>query len=103
MKIKKYCLLFIACLLTTQVAFSQKNVEKWDVFELTLHGSEGGNPFVGINLSAEFKHGDEVYHPEGFYDGDGVFKIRFMTNAEGEWTYTTQIGRASCREREYYM
>src|SRR5699024_1450711 len=41
----------------------------------------------------EFKHGDEVYHPEGFYDGDGVFKIRFMPNAEGVWTYTTHSNR----------
>lgn len=85
--------MLMACLLIAQVAFSQEKVEKWDVFELTLHGPEGGNPFVGIDLSAEFRHGDQVFNPEGFYDGNGVFKIRFMPNAEGKWTYVTHSNR----------
>ena len=66
------------------------NIEKWGIYEVSLPGPTAGNPFVGIEFSAVFKHGGQTFEPEGFYDGDGVFKIRFMPNAEGSWTYQTK-------------
>lgn len=70
-----------------------KQVEKWGIFELSLEGPAGGNPFTGIEFGAAFKHGDQVFEPEGFYDGDGIFKVRFMPNVEGLWTYRTKSNR----------
>ena len=67
-----------------------EEVERWDIFELTLQGPSDGNPFMDVKLSAEFKQGDEVFEPEGFYDGNGVYKVRFMPNTTGEWTYVTK-------------
>ena len=59
----------------------QKNqIERWDIYELELIGPQSGNPFTEISISAEFKKGDLMFNPEGFYDGDGVYKIRFMPN-----------------------
>lgn len=87
--LKKYGLL-LGCLAACLQLSAQQKVEKWGTFELTLHGPRGGNPFVGTTLSATFKHGDEVFRPEGFYDGDGVYRIRFMPDAEGSWTYVTR-------------
>ena len=52
--------------------------EQWDVFEIVLKGPSDGNPFVDVTLSAEFTQGDKVYAPDGFYDGDGTYRIRFM-------------------------
>lgn len=74
---------------------AQDKVEKWDVFELTLEGSDEGNPFVGVELSAVFTHAKtgKTYEPEGFYDGNGIYKIRFMPSLEGAWTYTTSSNR----------
>lgn len=69
--------------------------EQWDIFELTLKGPKTGNPFVEVKLSAEFTQGTEVFKPDGFYDGDGIYKVRFMPNATGIWTYTT---KSSCSE-----
>lgn len=66
------------------------DVERWGIFELSLNGPAQGNPFVGVEFSAVFKNGDNVYEPEGFYDGNGVFKIRFMPDLEGTWTYETK-------------
>lgn len=86
---KKIFLLLIF-LFSDLTIFAQQKVEKWGTFEVTLRGPEGGNPFIGISLNAEFKHGNEIYIPEGFYDGNGNYKIRFMPDAEGEWTYITQ-------------
>ena len=68
-------------------------VERWGIFELSLMGPSGGNPFVDVKLSAEFKQKDRVFKPEGFYDGDSVYRIRFMPDTLGEWTYVTKSNR----------
>ena len=68
-------------------------IERWGIFELALKGPEGGNPFVDVKLSAEFKQRSRVFKPEGFYDGDGVYRIRFMPDRLGRWTYITRSNR----------
>lgn len=65
-------------------------VARWDVYEVTLRGPAAGNPFLDVNLSAEFTHGERTVQVSGFYDGEGIYKIRFMPCAEGEWTYVTE-------------
>ena len=72
---------------------AQDRVERWGLYEISLPGPASGNPFVGIELSAVFKNGDRSYQPEGFYDGGGLFKIRFMPDREGPWTYETRSNR----------
>ena len=69
-------------------------IERWGTYELTLNGPQSGNPFVDVELTAEFRLNDRVFKPHGFYDGDGIYKIRFMPDAVGEWTYTTTSNRA---------
>ncbi len=53
-------------------------VEQYTVFELELKGPSGGNPFVDVQLSAEFKIMNRTYYCDGFYDGTGIYKVRFM-------------------------
>ncbi len=67
-----------------------KEIERWGIFELTLHGPTDGNPFVDVEFSAQFRYKNRVVEPAGFYDGDGVYKVRFMPDTLGKWTYTTQ-------------
>jgi hypothetical protein len=90
---KKLILIAIAALLCSNlsaVVDSNNKIEKWGIFELTLAGPTTGNPFIEITFSAVFKQGERTFEPEGFYDGDGVFKIRFMPDKEGIWTYKTK-------------
>ena len=68
-------------------------VERWDVFEIQLPGPSDGNPFVDVRFSAEFRHLHRRVVVEGFYDGGGVYHIRFMPDADGEWSYTTRANR----------
>ncbi|MBN1845610.1 MAG: DUF5060 domain-containing protein [Sedimentisphaerales bacterium] len=75
-------------------------VEQWDCFELTLNGPAQGNPYVDVKLSAAFRQGDTVFEPEGFYDGNGVYKIRFMPSQTGPWTYVTQSNHPALHARE---
>jgi hypothetical protein len=63
--------------------------EKWSVFEIKLHGPSHGNPYLDVELSAEFINGGYSVTVCGFYDGDGIYRIRFMPQAEGEWSYRT--------------
>ena len=69
-------------------------VERWGIFEVSLNGPRDGNPFVDVKVSAEFRHQHRTIEVEGFYDGNGVYKIRFSPDAEGEWTYTLHANTA---------
>jgi hypothetical protein len=65
-------------------------VEKWGAFELSLQAASAGNPFIDVTLEADFRQGDRQIHVHGFYDGDGVYKLRFMPEREGAWQYVTK-------------
>jgi hypothetical protein len=71
-----------------------QQVERWAIFELTLNGPSeaalaGGNPFVDVTFGAHFSHGHRTVAVDGFYDGEGLFRVRFMPDVEGEWRYVT--------------
>ena len=65
-------------------------IERWGMFELELKGPEDGNPFVDVELSARFQLDGREFEPQGFYDGNGVYRIRFMPDAVGQWSYVTK-------------
>ncbi len=62
-------------------------VEKWGMLELTFHGKSDGNPYIDYQIRAEFSGGQEKTVIDGFYDGDGVYKVRFMPSYEGKYSY----------------
>ena len=65
-----------------------ETVEKWDFLEIELEGPSTGNPYKEVYLQALFTIGDSTsFDIKGFYNGNGIYKIRFMPNIEGEWTY----------------
>ena len=70
------------------------SVAKWEIFELELKGPAAGNPYLDVTLEATFSQGARSVRVPGFYDGDGIFRIRFMPDAEGKWTYTTKSSAA---------
>ncbi len=67
-----------------------QTIEKWDVFEMVLEGSQEGNPFMEVSLSALFIRGSKSVEVKGFYDGSGIYRVRFMPEQEGEWSYQTR-------------
>ncbi|MBL7201726.1 MAG: DUF5605 domain-containing protein [Anaerolineae bacterium] len=64
-------------------------VERWGIAEVSLMGPEEGNPFLYVRLSARFAHKHRVVEVDGFYDGEGVYRIRFMPDTLGAWSYVT--------------
>ena len=82
--------LFLAIFFTNVLeSFAQPSVEQWDRFEISLAGPESGNPFADVTLSAEFSNETDKVKVDGFYDGGGNYKLRFMPQKTGEWKYKT--------------
>jgi len=82
-------ILLISCLFIS-AALNATQVEQYSVFELELKGPSAGNPFTGVKLSAEFRLMNRSLICEGFYDGDGIYRVRFMPDEPGNWTYITK-------------
>ena len=78
------------------MSIQQKNetVEQWNIFEVTLNGPSDGNPFMDISLQARFHYKHRDIEVAGFYDGEGIYRIRFMPDTPGLWTYHTQSNHA---------
>jgi hypothetical protein len=72
-----------------------ETVERWGVFELSVNGPASGNPFLDVRLSAQFRFRNRTVDVDGFYDGGGVYRVRFMPDEVGEWTYTTASNAAA--------
>jgi hypothetical protein len=68
-------------------------VEQWGVFELELKGPTNGNPFLDVRFDAVFDNGAKKVEAAGFYDGDGVYRLRFMPDSPGPWHYETRANR----------
>jgi hypothetical protein len=66
------------------------SIEQWGLFEAVLKGPASGNPFKDVTLTAEFTQGHRSVKVTGFYDGEGTYRIRFMPDATGPWTYITK-------------
>src|SRR5579875_2288288 len=64
-------------------------VEQWGLFEAAFKGPADGNPFQEVTLRATFTQEHRTVTVNGFYDGDGAYRIRFMPDMTGSWTYLT--------------
>ncbi len=71
-----------------------QEIEQWNVFELALEGPSGGDPFINVDLNAVFGNGRNNITVPGFYDGNGIYRIRFSPASQGEWTYLTKSNSA---------
>lgn len=74
-----------------------KYVNRWDVFEESVKGPAEGNPFTEQQITGVFTSADESVKVNGFYDGEGIYRIRFMPSFEGKYDY---VIRASFLKEE---
>jgi len=62
---------------------------RWGVLEIALVGPSEGNPFVDVELTAQLRCGERTWTVGGFYDGDGVYRLRALAEEEGVWQFVT--------------
>ena len=75
----------------------EKTVEKWGLFQVACRGRADGNPFVDYQIQGIFSGEQEEVRVEGFYDGEGIYKVRFMPSYEGDYHF---VIKGSCLEQE---
>ena len=84
------------------------SVRLYQMAEFSFKGPDKGNPFKEVTLSAVARNEDsgQAFTVPGFYDGNGVYKVRLLPTAEGRWTVTLnsnapeldqQTGSVLCR------
>ena len=66
------------------------SVERWCVYEVSLPGKTGGNPFTDYSIKGVFTCAHEQVQADGFYDGGGVYRVRFMPSFPEEYTFTIE-------------
>ncbi|MEV6041695.1 DUF5605 domain-containing protein [Nonomuraea sp. NPDC052116] len=65
--------------------------EVWAIWELALTGPDHGNPFVDVDLRARATAPDgSTRRLGGFYDGDGIWRVRLLPDQAGRWVVTTE-------------
>lgn len=72
-------------------------VEQWGVFEASFAGPSSGNPFLETRLTARFTLQHRTVEVAGFYDGDGVYRVRFMPDMQGKWAWETDSNEPELR------
>lgn len=60
----------------------------WQRLELRIDGPSHGNPYIEVELTARaFGPGGISHELLGFYDGDGIYRLRFLPPAAGDWRF----------------
>jgi hypothetical protein len=86
----RYALAGLAALLVWSTSPAVE-VEKWKQFRVSYQNSSwSGNPY-DLDFTAEFTHGPSgrTLRQFGFYSGNDTWKIYFMPDDTGQWTYVT--------------
>jgi hypothetical protein len=69
---------------------SPTDVEQWGVFEVSFPGPTADNPYADVEFGATFEQGAKAIATDGFYDGGETYRVRFMPDTMGAWTYRTR-------------
>ncbi len=72
-----------------------ETVPQYGRFELRLDGPSAGNPFLDVDLTALLDGPGGSAVAPGFYDGEGVFRLRFLPQQRGTYTFRTSSNARS--------
>jgi hypothetical protein len=86
--VRSLCTYFVLTIAAASL-HAATSVEQYQVHDFTFRAPVEGNPFE-VELAGEFAGPGGVWlRVPGFYDGDGVWKIRFSPTRPGDWTLRT--------------
>jgi len=68
----------------------EPTVQQWGLQELILHSHRNyNNPFQDVKVAAVFGCSGQTVKVDGFYDGEGTWKVRLMPTQRGSCTFKT--------------
>lgn len=68
-----------------------RQIEKYNIFELSVNGPEPINSKVNVDFTAIFSKEVKNVNVKGFYNGNGEYLLRFMPDEEGIWHYELSL------------
>ena len=74
-------------------------MKQYETFELRFSGEERTDSWADIDLTATFACGSKTKTVKGFYDGEGVYAVRFLPDEPGEYTWRV-TGAVSAEGKE---
>ena len=76
---------------------SLATIEKWGQWEQSWTGPMSDNPFTDVVLTVELRCplASASTTVRGFYDGEGLYKARFMPSHTGTWRFQTHSNVAA--------
>ena len=90
-------LLLVALVLLGSV---NANLEIYNVYETSVAGPSDGNPFKDIVVTSTFiAPSKKEITINGYYDGSGIYKFRFMPNELGHWKYFTNSNNPNVEDK----
>lgn len=69
--------------------------ERWGLHELSFSGPQAGNPFDDVRIAAVFEGAGQSIRVPGFYDGAGIYRLRFSPPVLGRWTWRSESSAAA--------
>ena len=72
-----------------------ERIERWGLWEVALEGPRSGNPFIAVQIAAIFESEGRRIRVPGFYDGEGVYRIRFSPPETGRWQWRSESNAAA--------
>ena len=83
----------VAAAAARAVPGAPSTVERWGMWEASFQGPSNGNPYAEVAFSAVFQQNGRAIEVPGFWDGGGVYWLRFSPPSEGIWRYRTRSNR----------
>lgn len=88
--IMRHAVLYCALLFAAKALCAAVTIEQYYSYDFSFQAQASGNPF-DIDLAGDFTGpGGVRLSVPGFYDGNGVWKIRFSPTALGTWSLRTR-------------
>ena len=69
-------------------------MRQYEMFELKLLGDAPAGSEALVDVEAVFRNGGSSQTFRGFYDGDGVYKVRYLPGRTGTYTWARSAQRA---------
>lgn len=62
-------------------------MKQYEMMELCFPGAEPVGSLVQVDVQAVFTCGEKAVTVKGFYDGNGIYKVRFLPDRIGTWSW----------------
>ncbi len=84
------CLVFCCCVSAQTTSSAQRTPHVWQLQEIEFRSAQHyANPYADVQFWIDLKGPGFSRRVYGFWDGEDVFRVRFVATAPGKWTWSS--------------